>query len=154
MVVLGGVCRLPDQWATRGNRYRSSHASQQIGIDCKGASIDVFGSIYLLHEGGFRCCAGIMTTGEIPMSTDYEAVDNCLFIREGDELKPDPLVDDLALTIDTDSGLVVILGCAYRGMISTLRHARTKTGQEMVNAVIGGVNLIGTSEERLERTID
>ena len=33
------------------------------------------------------------------MSTGYEAIDSHLFVRDGDELKPDPLADDLELDI-------------------------------------------------------
>ena len=60
-------------------------------------------------------CRDYDQPGEIVMSTGYEAVDSHLFVREGGELRPDPLADDLPLVIDTDFGLVVILGCAHRG---------------------------------------
>jgi len=68
-------------------------------------------------------------------------------------LHPDPLADDLALIIDTDFGLVVILGCAHRGIINTLRHTQNLTGKELVYAAIGGTHLFRASEERLEKTI-
>ena len=59
----------------------------------------------------------------------------------------------MALIIDADFGLVVILGCAHRGIINTIRHAQKLTGKEPVYAVIGGTHLFGASEERLEKTI-
>jgi len=95
----------------------------------------------------------ITTTGEIPMITDYEQIDGNLFIKNPDGMEPDALADDLALVIDTDSGLVVILGCAHRGMINTLRQAQKITDKENVYAVIGGTHLILANEERIERTI-
>jgi 7,8-dihydropterin-6-yl-methyl-4-(beta-D-ribofuranosyl)aminobenzene 5'-phosphate synthase len=52
----------------------------------------------------------------------------------------------------TDEGLVVILGCAHRGAVNTIRHAQQITGVEMVHTVIGGTHLIGASEERVLRT--
>jgi len=87
------------------------------------------------------------------MVTEYEQIEQGLFVKEGEELIPDPLADDLALVIDTDFGLVVILGCAHRGIVNTLRHARTITGKELIYAVIGGTHLVGASEERIDRTI-
>ena len=106
-------CYWRDLYATGEGRFKSSRAGQQTNIDCWRGGLDVDISYeHMPLRRGCNCCAGIMTTGEIPMSTDYEAVDGHFFVREGDELKPDPLVDDLALIIDTDFGLVVILGCA------------------------------------------
>jgi len=57
------------------------------------------------------------------------------------------------LIIDTEFGLVVILGCAHRGIVNTLRHAQKLTGKEQVYAAIGGTHLFRASEERIEKTI-
>jgi len=94
-----------------------------------------------------------MTTGEITMLSEYEDIESNLFIKEDDQFQPDPLADDFALVINTDFGLVVILGCAHRGMINTLRHAQNLTNKELVYAAIGGTHLFRASEERLEKTI-
>jgi 7,8-dihydropterin-6-yl-methyl-4-(beta-D-ribofuranosyl)aminobenzene 5'-phosphate synthase len=74
-------------------------------------------------------------------------------VKEGKKLIPDPLADDLALIIQTDRGLAVILGCAHRGMINTLRQAQKITGEEKIFAVIGGTHLFPASPERVEQTI-
>ena len=95
----------------------------------------------------------ILTTGEIPMLLDYEEIEKNLFVKEAGMLRPDLLADDLALIIDTDFGLVVVLGCAHRGMINTLRHAQKLTGKELVYAVIGGTHLYRASSERVTKTI-
>ena len=63
------------------------------------------------------------------------------------------MADDLALVIDAEFGLVVILGCAHRGIVNTLRHAQSLTGKELVYAAIGGTHLLRVSEERIEKTI-
>ena len=93
-----------------------------------------------------------MTTGEIPMVNDYEAVETYLYVKEGEELKQDSLADDLALIIDADFGLVVILGCAHHGIVNTLQHARKLAGKEPIYAAIGGTHLVHASQERLEKT--
>jgi len=142
----------PDVWTDKYSR-RGEGTERKIGIPFSREELEELGARFNLTREPVHITDHIMTTGEIPMSTDYEAIDSHLFVRDGDELKPDPLADDLALVIDTDFGLVVILGCAHRGMVNTLRHARTLTGQEVVYAIIGGTHLIGASEERLERTI-
>jgi 7,8-dihydropterin-6-yl-methyl-4-(beta-D-ribofuranosyl)aminobenzene 5'-phosphate synthase len=94
-----------------------------------------------------------MTSGEIPMLSGYETIEDNLFVKHGVALHHDPLADDLALIIQTHYGLVVILGCAHRGIVNTLHHAQKLTGQETVYAVIGGTHLYRASDERIEQTI-
>ena len=142
----------PDVWTEKHTR-RAPGTERKIGIPFAREELEELGARFNLTREPVHITDHIMTTGEIPMSNDYEAIDSHLFVREGDEIKPDPLADDLALIIDTDFGLVVILGCAHLGMINTVRHARTITGKELVYAVIGGTHLIGASEERMEKTI-
>jgi 7,8-dihydropterin-6-yl-methyl-4-(beta-D-ribofuranosyl)aminobenzene 5'-phosphate synthase len=86
------------------------------------------------------------------MLTDYEEIDTGLFDKETGEMLPDELKDDLALVIDADYGLVVILGCAHHGMINTLKHAQKLTGKELIYAAIGGTHLLNATRERLVRT--
>jgi 7,8-dihydropterin-6-yl-methyl-4-(beta-D-ribofuranosyl)aminobenzene 5'-phosphate synthase len=54
--------------------------------------------------------------------------------------------------LDTEYGLVVILGCAHRGIINTLRHAQKLTGKDLIYAAIGGTHLLNAGEERMART--
>jgi 7,8-dihydropterin-6-yl-methyl-4-(beta-D-ribofuranosyl)aminobenzene 5'-phosphate synthase len=142
----------PDIWVDKFTR-RGEGTERKISIPFSQKELEDLGARFNLTRGPVHITRDIMTTGEIPMITDYEEIDSHLFIGEGGEFKPDPLADDLALVIDTEFGLVVILGCAHRGMVNTLRHAQTLTGKKQVYAVIGGTHLIGASEERLERTI-
>ena len=87
------------------------------------------------------------------MKTEYETIDPFLKEMKGDELVPDKLLDDRSLFIKTDKGLVVILGCAHRGIINTLHHARELTGEQRIEMVIGGCHLMNSSEERVWLTI-
>ena len=132
---------------------RSEETVRDIGIPFSREELENLGAQFNLSREPVHITDRIMTTGEVPMVTDYEEIDSNLWVREGGKLKPDPLADDLSLVIDTDFGLVVILGCAHRGIINILRHARNITGKENVYAVIGGTHLVSASEERLARTV-
>ena len=66
---------------------------------------------------------------------------------------PDPLRDDQAIFVKTTPGLLVVLGCAHRGIINTLHHARKVTGVENIYCVIGGTHLLRASELQMEMTI-
>ncbi|MFC2044527.1 MBL fold metallo-hydrolase [Chloroflexota bacterium] len=143
----------PDVWSSKYTRRDGQEEEQYIGIPCPREELESRGARFNLTKKPVQISEHIMTTGEIPMQSGYEEIDNNLFVKEAGTLNPDPLADDLALVINTDFGLVIILGCAHRGTINTLRHVQNLTGKELVYAVIGGTHLFRASEERLERTI-
>jgi 7,8-dihydropterin-6-yl-methyl-4-(beta-D-ribofuranosyl)aminobenzene 5'-phosphate synthase len=142
----------PDVWAAKYNRRRG-RADRYIGIPFQRADLESLGAHFNLSREPVRITDNIMTTGEVPMVTDFEAIDPQLFVKEGSDFRPDELLDDQALIINTGSGLVVVLGCAHRGMINTLYHAQQLTGIKEIKLVIGGSHLIGASEARIWRTI-
>jgi len=141
----------PDMWAAKYAR-RSPQEERYGGIPFSREELDSLGARFDLSREPVRITEDIMTTGEIPMTSGYEEVDQNLFVRDGNILEPDRLADDLALIIDADFGLVVVLGCAHRGIINTLRHAQNLTGKDRVYAAIGGTHLVRASEVRVEQT--
>jgi len=96
----------------------------------------------------------VMTSGEIPMINDYESVGFNFFNKVHDNFQLDAeMVDDLALFIQTNLGLVIILGCAHRGMINTIHHAQKVTGIDNIYMVVGGTHLANAPKERMDQTI-
>ena len=87
------------------------------------------------------------------MTTDFEAVMPSAFLKTEGGYVPDPLADDQSLYIRTDQGLVILLGCAHRGVVNIVRHARELMGTERVHMIVGGTHLHPASSEQLERTI-
>jgi len=143
----------PDVWASKYTRRAGQKEEQYIGMPFSREELESRGARFNLTREPVYISENIMTTGEIPMVSEYEEVGNNLFIKKGDALYQDQLADDLALLIDTDFGLVVILGCAHRGIVNTLRHAQNLTGKELVYAAIGGTHLFRVSGEQIEKTI-
>jgi 7,8-dihydropterin-6-yl-methyl-4-(beta-D-ribofuranosyl)aminobenzene 5'-phosphate synthase len=143
----------PDVWASKYTRRAGQKEEQYIGMPFSREELESRGARFNLTREPVYISENIMTTGEIPMVSGYEEVENNLFIKKGDALYQDQLADDLALLIDTDFGLVVILGCAHRGIVNTLRRAQSLTGKELVYAAIGGTHLFRASEERIGQTI-
>ena len=143
----------PDIWDAKYVRRDSEAGEQYCGIPFSREELESRGARFNLTRESVRIGENIMTTGEIPMITGYEELENNLFTKESGVLQPDKLADDLALIVDTEFGLVVILGCAHRGIVNTLRHAQKLTGKELVYAAIGGTHLFRASDERIEHTI-
>jgi 7,8-dihydropterin-6-yl-methyl-4-(beta-D-ribofuranosyl)aminobenzene 5'-phosphate synthase len=49
--------------------------------------------------------------------------------------------------------LIVLLGCAHRGMINNIKHAQKITGVDRIYAVIGGTHLVSAGAEQINETI-
>jgi 7,8-dihydropterin-6-yl-methyl-4-(beta-D-ribofuranosyl)aminobenzene 5'-phosphate synthase len=142
----------PDVWAVKYSR-REGQEDRYIGIPFHRQTLESLGARFNLTTEPITITDSIMTTGEVPMVTDYEEIEPYLVVKQDDGFIPDKLLDDQAIIINTEPGLVVILGCAHRGIINTLYHARELTGVKTVHTVLGGCHLMDASEERIRLTI-
>ena len=95
----------------------------------------------------------ILTTGEIPLEHEFEAVAKDFFVDRGGRKIQDTLADDLALILKTGKGPVVVLGCSHRGVINTLSHVQNILGEKRIYAVLGGLHLVKTTGKKLETII-
>ncbi len=142
----------PDIWAAK-YVLRPGRKEEYIGIPFPREAAESSGASFNLTKEPVWISENIVTSGEIPMLTEYETIDPILCVKERGELKPDPLRDDRAVFINSDKGLIAILGCAHRGVVNTLRYAQKLTAVEAIYAVIGGTHLIGASPERMSSTV-
>jgi len=142
----------PDIWAAKYAR-RKGQTEKYIGIPYQRQELESLGANFNLSTKPTKISANITTTGEIPMVTEFEEIEPNLLVKESAGFQPDKLLDDQALIINTEVGLVVILGCAHRGIINTLYYAQQLTGAKKIHTVLGGCHLIDASEERVRLTI-
>jgi 7,8-dihydropterin-6-yl-methyl-4-(beta-D-ribofuranosyl)aminobenzene 5'-phosphate synthase len=143
----------PDIWASKYMRHPVDKRHIYIGIPFQQEELESLGASFTLTKEPAWITENIVTTGEIPMVTEYEEIDPNLYVKQEGDFHPDPLWDDRALIIKSELGLVVVLGCAHRGIINTLRYAQKVTGVERIHTVVGGTHLISANEERLAFTI-
>jgi len=143
----------PDVFDAKFVQISKDESPAYIGIPFQKTELETLGASFHLISEPVWLSENVVTSGEIPMITDFEAIDPGLYVRESGEMIPDPLRDDQALFIKTSQGLVVILGCAHRGTINTLHHARNVTGVKTIYSVIGGTHLIRASEVQMELTV-
>ena len=123
-----------------------------IGIPLKKATIEKNADLVLTAEP-WSLSDRIMTTGEVPMKTQFEKIDKGLLVRSGEELVKDEVRDDLSLILKTGAGVVVILGCCHRGVVNTMARVKELTGEDRVHALIGGMHLERALPEQLDATI-
>ncbi|MFC2059870.1 MBL fold metallo-hydrolase [Chloroflexota bacterium] len=146
------IIALPDIWADK-YFHRQGKKDRFIGIPFQPLELESLGARFSLTTESTEITDSIITTGEVPMVTEFEELEPDLVVKEDTGWQQDEILDDQALIIKTEYGLVVILGCAHRGMINTIYHAQQLTGVTKIHTVLGGSHLIDTSEERIWLTI-
>jgi len=143
----------PDIWDAKYVQRPGEKSHSYIGIPFQKDELESLGASFTLTNEPLWISDNIVTTGEIPMLTDYEKIDANLYVKREGAFRPDPLRDDMALVIKTDRGLVIVAGCAHRGIINTLRHAQKLAGVETIDTVVGGTHLFRAAEDQIELTI-
>jgi len=94
----------------------------------------------------------VWVTGQIPRRNDFEDTGGPFYLDEAGT-QPDPLDDDQALYIETRRGLVILVGCGHSGVVNTLNHIAQLTHLDRFHAVIGGLHLLDSSEDRVAKSI-
>lgn len=119
------------------------------------SELERFGAVFKTSRDPVWLTDDVVISGEIPMTNDYESVGEVFGTkRDGVILKDIEMMDEKAMYIKTEKGLIVVLGCAHRGTINTIHDAQKTTGIEDVYMVIGGTHLANVSEYRMVSTID
>ena len=97
---------------------------------------------------------GAYLAGKIERVTDYEKIASVFVAKRGDKYVQEEFIGEQAIVMNVKGkGLVVLSGCAHRGIVNTVRHAQKITGIEKVHAVIGGCHLTGARPELIQQTI-
>ncbi len=129
-----------------------SEGAHPIGIPYGRDTLEHSCHTLQVNRGPVELLPGISLTGEIPRNTDFEDVGGAFYL-DRECTKPDSLIDDQSLVIETDHGLVVLLGCCHAGIVNTLtmvsEHWQTRT----FSLIAGGTHLAAAAEDRIEKTI-
>lgn len=96
---------------------------------------------------------GLWLSGAIPRLNSFEDVGGPFYL-DAEGTTPDPLMDDMALGLMTDEGLVVLLGCAHAGVVNTLQHFQSVLGHPPIHTVLGGMHLLQAGADRLAATME
>lgn len=132
--------------------YRPS--LKYVGTPFKLIDVEEAGGLPLLSRNPVLLAEGIVTTGEIERTTEFEMVEGFKTV-EANMFKDDVMIDEQALVINLgDKGLVVISGCSHSGIINIVKYSQKIIGEKSVYAIIGGFHLTGAKDEKIQKTID
>lgn len=136
--------------------WQGQHERRSIGMPCSRQDLEDAGARFCLHGKLTRLAPGLFFSGEIPRRTAVEIGDPHLVVRKtpDDPYTADVFRDDAALAIETDRGLVILLGCAHAGLINTVRFFLDQLNAPPVYAIVGGTHLGPANDAQFAETLD
>lgn len=96
---------------------------------------------------------GIHLFGNIPMIHHFEDLPQRFYLNESGTI-PDRFIDEIAIAIKSPKGLVILSGCAHRGIINTITHICNRLDTHKIEAVIGGMHMGQVTQKRMDKTIE
>jgi len=81
----------------------------------------------------------------------YEDPGTVVYHEVDGRREPDPVWEDSSLVVETESGLLVLCGCAHAGIINII-HAAADLGDDLY-AIMGGLHLLESPSKRLHRVV-
>ena len=140
-------CFIP-KFSVRGSKERN------VGMQLTEQELKSMGAdIHLITEFT-EILPGIHITGAIPRNTDFESVDSMLKVKgPNGTWQQDLLWDDMSIAIETENGLLVVLGCAHAGIINTLDHISKQLPGQPIHTVLGGTHLAFADDVQFDKTV-
>ena len=137
-----------------GDRYsrRADGNITYAGMPYKREALEGLGATFELSAEFRPIADGVHVTGEIPRRRAFETGDVELHVQQNGALVQDPLLDDQSLVVETEDGLLVILGCCHAGLVNTLDQVRALLPGRPIHTVLGGTHLGFAPAEQLEQT--
>jgi 7,8-dihydropterin-6-yl-methyl-4-(beta-D-ribofuranosyl)aminobenzene 5'-phosphate synthase len=97
---------------------------------------------------------GAYFTGNVERVTAYETMPTNLKVKLGEKIENDTFPGEQGLFFNIKGkGLVVLSGCAHRGIVNTVKQAQKVAGIDNVHTVMGGFHLISAKPEAIQNTV-
>lgn len=109
--------------------------------------------INIIKDDTYKLAENIFIFRNFQRATKYEKLNEKFLLKNDNNYVQDEFLDEIALGITHDKGLIVVLGCSHVGIVNILDTITKRTNMR-IYAVIGGSHLIEADEERLDKTIE
>ncbi|SHE78749.1 MBL fold metallo-hydrolase [Clostridium fallax] len=100
-----------------------------------------------------KICDNVYLFSSFERKYDFETLNPNMLIKKDDHYEIDNFNEEIALVLDTEKGLIILLGCSHPGILNMITSIN-KQIKKPIYAVIGGTHLIEADEDRIEKTID
>lgn len=82
-----------------------------------------------------------------------EKMNPAMQLKTEDGYVRDDFTEEVALTVDTNKGLIIVTGCSHTGILNIVETIKERTGKP-IYAVLGGTHLIEADAARIQDTIE
>jgi 7,8-dihydropterin-6-yl-methyl-4-(beta-D-ribofuranosyl)aminobenzene 5'-phosphate synthase len=122
------------------------------------AELTAAGAAVVALKDPLEIAPGVMTSGEIPTTLDFEeeVPVGRMSVRDG-HVCADPIEDYQTLIVNVKGlGLIVLDPCGHAGVVSAIDHAIKLAEVETLHGVLGGFHLghAGITQAKVDRTVD
>lgn len=127
------ICH-PDSFIKRFRKRDNSYLGLHISLEKAKSKFEL-----TMTKAPYKLSENIVFLGEIPRKNNFESKTTPFKLENNQD---DFVLDDSAVVITSEKGLVVIPGCSHSGICNIIQHAKTVTGVDKIYAVIGGLHLL------------
>jgi len=128
--------------------YHDDSVGDNIGLPYTREELEACGMTFSLSTDFREVAPGLWLTGVVPRVTEFENDGFRQIVETENGYEKDNVTDDQSVVIETEKGLVVVLGCCHAGLINTLTYISEKMGTKSFYAVFGGTHLAPANDEK------
>jgi 7,8-dihydropterin-6-yl-methyl-4-(beta-D-ribofuranosyl)aminobenzene 5'-phosphate synthase len=134
-------------------RYSKRENLRPNGVQFTQEQYEKAGAVFKFVNKPLRIDEHVYLTGPIPRTNSFEKVEDPFLIRTKNGLEADQILDEQALVIMADKGLVIITGCGHPGIINIINYAKEISGENEIDIIMGGFHLNSVSADRFKKTV-
>ncbi len=129
---------------------REKNTFRDIGIPWKK---EMFSREFIFTEEMQKIRKNWFLLGKIPKYPGLEEEPEGFWYRVREEIQKDTMEDEQFLVIQTEKGLVLIIGCAHMGILNCIQHVKTKFPGKKIRGIFAGMHMRNATEEKIDWTI-
>jgi 7,8-dihydropterin-6-yl-methyl-4-(beta-D-ribofuranosyl)aminobenzene 5'-phosphate synthase len=134
------------------SRRRSGSEEEANPTIALKSQMEASGAVFVEHRTAKEIYPGVWLTGPVPRPHPERNWGPPASIVTSRGLVADSVPEDMSLIIETDRGLVLVVGCGHAGTVNTVDYGRRIIGAEPVYAIIGGLHLFAATDSALAWT--
>jgi 7,8-dihydropterin-6-yl-methyl-4-(beta-D-ribofuranosyl)aminobenzene 5'-phosphate synthase len=124
-----------------------------IGIDfdktyIKDAKLD----IHYIDTDTIKLCDCVYVFTNFERTCSFEKLNPNMKMKIDETYVMDQFKDEIALGIDTEKGLLILVGCSHPGILNIIESIRKRTDKK-IYGVLGGTHLVEADKDRINKTI-
>ncbi len=103
----------------------------------------------ILSKEPYSIDENIIFLGQIPRKTAFESKKPIGYLENGED---DFVMDDSAIVIKTDKGLIILSGCSHSGICNIIKYAKEVCEEDKILVLLGGFHLF--DKKVTDKTVD